>query len=88
MVAPAIEQPDLNTCDECGSTYVAAASRMESLCPECAHWLYGYPACNHEMLNGHCSRCGWDGSHSVYVEKVKAETEDSAETPEPGSEEE
>lgn len=82
------QTPETNICDECGSTYVASTSAMASLCPECAHWLYGYPACPHEMLNGHCSRCGWDGSHSVYVENVKAEVTDTPEIEVDDSEEE
>jgi hypothetical protein len=40
---------------------------MEALCPECAHRLYGYPECGHEMAGGRCAKCGWDGSVSDYV---------------------
>lgn len=86
MVAPAIEHPELETCDECGSAFVPAASRMASLCPECAHWLYGYPNCTHDMQAGRCAHCGWDGSHSVYVENIKAERENAATAPDAGPE--
>ena len=54
-------------CDECGGGYLAASSKMASLCPECAHRLYGYPPCAHEMADGRCTKCGWDGSTSAYL---------------------
>jgi predicted RNA-binding Zn-ribbon protein involved in translation (DUF1610 family) len=60
-----------NRCAECGSAYVAARSGMAGLCPECAHWLYGHPNCDHEMVGGRCSKCGWDGSVSDYVKGLK-----------------
>lgn len=53
-------------CDECGSLFSPETSRMASLCPECAHRLYGYENCAHEMRDGHCAKCGWDGSVSDY----------------------
>lgn len=62
-------------CDECGSEYFAASSRMSSLCPECAHWLYGYPRCPHEFANGQCSKCGWDGSVSAYLRTLQSQPE-------------
>ncbi len=51
---------------------------MASLCPECAHRLYGYPACNHEMAaldsgGARCARCGWNGSTSEYLAKRTSE---------------
>ena len=55
------------TCDECGSSYVAAASQMSALCPEGAHHLYGYPPCPHTFAAGRCSLCGWDGSVSAFL---------------------
>lgn len=55
------------TCDECGSSFFAETSRMAALCPECAHHLYGYPACEHSFVAGRCEKCGWDGSVSPYV---------------------
>lgn len=66
------EQPETRSCDERGSDHIAAASHMASLCPECAHWLYGYPPCDHEFVRGRCARCGWDGSVSDYVRTLKA----------------
>ena len=47
---------------------------MSALCPECAHWLYGYPPCEHVFeasdAGKRCTRCGWDGSQSAYVRKL------------------
>lgn len=59
-------------CDECGSAYRNSASLMAALCPECAHQLYGYAACGHEMVAGRCRICGWDGSVSAYIASLKA----------------
>ena len=60
--------PETNPqCDECGSRYIADRSAMASLCPECAHRLYGYPPCPHVMVEGRCADCGWDGSVSDYL---------------------
>lgn len=39
----------INRCEECGSQYYGDKSKMSSLCPECAHYLYGYPNCKHEF---------------------------------------
>ena len=61
------DRPEVRCCDECGSHYFAAASQMSRLCPECAHWLYGYPRCAHSFAGSTCSWCGWDGSASEYV---------------------
>jgi predicted RNA-binding Zn-ribbon protein involved in translation (DUF1610 family) len=58
-------------CDECGSDYFADSSKMASLCPECAHWLYGYENCAHIFAEGRCTRCGWDGSPSNFVQSLK-----------------
>ena len=58
-------------CNECGSDYLSDRSPMASLCPECAHWLYGYPPCAHEFVNGRCSQCGWDGAVSAYVLELR-----------------
>ena len=57
----------LSVCNECGSTYYADTSPMRSLCPECAHILYGYPSCDHIFVNKRCQKCYWDGSHSAYT---------------------
>jgi hypothetical protein len=67
------EQPETRCCDECGSDYLVATSQMASLCPECAHWLYGYSQCPHEFSGGRCSRCGWDGSVSAYLRKMPSQ---------------
>ncbi|MBO4637287.1 MAG: hypothetical protein J5685_09105 [Clostridiales bacterium] len=53
------------TCQECGSLFVKARSKMEELCPECASILYGYENCKHIFENGKCIRCLWDGSRSA-----------------------
>lgn len=34
-------------CNECSSKFLKSTSVMESLCPECASIIYGYPNCNH-----------------------------------------
>jgi hypothetical protein len=58
-------------CDECGSLYYRETSKMESLCPECSHWLYGYKPCEHDFYEGHCNKCHWDGSVSEYIKNLK-----------------
>lgn len=58
-------------CIECGSLYYIKASIMEMLCPECAHYFYGYDNCKHQFENGRCKICYWDGSTSEYVKKLK-----------------
>jgi len=58
---------DSRECDECGSGYFPASSQMDRLCPECAHLLYGYPACRHTFEHGRCAACGWDGSRSAFT---------------------
>ena len=60
------------TCDECGSRYFADTSQMAALCPECAHYLYGYPTCPHVLENGRCLRCYWDGSSTSFISTLKA----------------
>jgi hypothetical protein len=55
------------TCVECASSYFSTASEMDELCPECAHYLYGYPNCDHVWVNDRCTKCGWDGSGSDYI---------------------
>jgi len=47
---------------------------MAALCAECSHWLYFYPNCPHEMTDGSCTRCGWNGSVSAYVKSLKPAT--------------
>jgi hypothetical protein len=64
-------------CDECRSPFTSDSSRMAALCPECSHWLYGYPNCTHEMVGGECRTCRWDGSVTPFVQCVKDEAEAS-----------
>lgn len=61
------EADPVSVCDECGSAFLRSSSKMESLCPECAHILYGYPNCAHVFVQGKCRKCLWDGSRSPYV---------------------
>lgn len=60
-------------CDECESEFIKAASKMTSLCPECAHILYGYPNCEHVFRNGRCVRCHWNGIRSEYIKTLLEE---------------
>ena len=62
---------NVKVCDECGSEYLASSSKMLSLCPECAHVLYGYENCKHEFKDGKCTLCLWDGSKSEYIESLR-----------------
>ena len=64
---------NIKVCDECGSEYLASKSKMASLCPECAHVIYGYENCNHVFENGKCTLCLWDGSQSEYIKSLKDE---------------
>jgi len=59
--------PGADTCDECGSAFRRDATAMAGLCGECAHLLYGYPACAHQFEGGACAKCGWTGARSVYT---------------------
>lgn len=61
----------IRICDECGSEYLASTSKMASLCPECAHVLYGYENCKHIFKDGKCTLCLWDGSRSDYIKSLK-----------------
>ena len=44
----------LGVCDECGSEFIISISKMKSLCPNCAHMIYGYANCKHSFQNGKC----------------------------------
>ena len=68
-------EKEIIRCEECGSEYYAETSIMQSLCPECAHKLYGYPNCSHVFENGRCKLCYWDGSRSEFLKN--AETGDT-----------
>lgn len=75
-------EKEIAKCDECGSEYYAGSSLMKSICPECAHALYGYTNCAHVFENGRCILCYWDGRKSKFTEKLsKAEEPDSHQTP-------
>jgi hypothetical protein len=66
-----VDSSEWGTCDECCSTYLRCMSRMTALCPECAHRLYGFENCKHHFHSGRCKDCGWDGSVSEYVKRLK-----------------
>ena len=61
----------MKSCAECGSRFIAAVSPMSGLCPECAHQLYGYDNCEHQMQDGRCKHCGWDGSVSPFIKALQ-----------------
>ncbi len=60
----------INICDECKSEYYKDSSDMELLCPNCSSILYNYPNCSHKFENGRCIMCFWDGSVSLYLERL------------------
>jgi hypothetical protein len=64
----------VKTCDECDSLYFADTSRMNALCPECAHLLYGYEPCFHIFVDRRCALCHWDGSLSQLSDKLSDKT--------------
>ena len=63
-------EKELVVCDECGNLFFKESSQMETLCPECAHILYGYKNCDHKFQDGRCIYCYWDGTKSEYVKKL------------------
>lgn len=62
---------EISKCNECTSSFMKGSSEMMALCPECAHYLYEYVNCAHEMENGECKKCLWDGSVSEYIKSIK-----------------
>lgn len=62
---------EISVCDECESEFFKESSQMISLCPNCAHSLYGYPNCKHEFINENCLYCGWNGNSSDYIQNSK-----------------
>jgi predicted RNA-binding Zn-ribbon protein involved in translation (DUF1610 family) len=62
---------EISKCNECNSNFKKGSSEMMALCPECSHYLYEYENCAHEMEQGVCKKCLWDGSVSEYVKSVK-----------------
>ena len=67
-----MDKNELGICDECGSEFLKSVSKMSSLCPECAHRLYGYENCEHIFENGKCIKCFWNGNKSNNAESRKA----------------
>ena len=65
---------EIKECVECKSQYYADVSAMQELCPECAHYLYGYENCDHHFENGRCIRCYWDGNVSDYIKGLRENT--------------
>lgn len=63
---------EIRSCSECDSEYFIHTSKMTYLCPDCSHFLYGYPNCEHEFKNERCSLCHWNGISSDYVNSIKA----------------
>ena len=61
----------ISTCGECGSDFYMHSSKVESLCPECAHAIYGYKNCEHQFENGRCTKCYWNGESSDYIKSLK-----------------
>ena len=61
----------IGICDECGSEYILEKSKMKSLCPNCAHMIYGYENCKHIFENGKCVLCLWNGSESDFIKSLK-----------------
>ena len=76
-----VDYREMRCCDECGSDYVTATSRMVQLCSECAHRLYGYPRCPHAFERDRCSRCGWNASVSVYLRGMQTHCGEPAAEP-------
>ena len=46
-----MDKNEIVICDECGSEFLKGTSKMMKLCPECSHYLYGYPNCNHVLMH-------------------------------------
>lgn len=66
-----VDDKPTGECEECGSQIIRSTATMSGLCRECAHWLYGKSACDHDFLKGACRICGWDGSTSEYITSIK-----------------
>ncbi len=62
-----MKKRELSICVECESNYFKGSSEMMSLCPNCAHKLYGYDNCDHIFEQGICIECGWNGKNSHYL---------------------
>jgi predicted RNA-binding Zn-ribbon protein involved in translation (DUF1610 family) len=64
-----LSNKQLKVCDECKSQFYSDTSKMENVCPECSHLLYGYENCMHQFVKNRCIKCYWDGSTSEYLKK-------------------
>lgn len=60
----------IGVCVECDSKYLKSTSKMQALCPECAHILYGYENCVHSFQDGKCIYCLWNGNQSEYIKSL------------------
>ena len=58
------KEPKICRYSECKSSYFVQSSKMNDLCPECSHYIYGYKKCEHKFNNDRCIYCHWDGSKS------------------------
>ncbi|MBQ8896376.1 MAG: hypothetical protein IKM32_04340 [Clostridia bacterium] len=66
-----MDNRSIGICDECGSEFIRERSKMTSLCPNCAHLIYGYENCKHIFENGKCVLCLWNGNESDYIKSLK-----------------
>jgi hypothetical protein len=71
IVQKEMEELQFQSCMECESNYLISSSKMGGLCPDCAHWLYGYENCAHDFKNGSCRLCHWNGKTSSYVLRLR-----------------
>ncbi len=62
---------EIAECAECESEYFADTSTFAALCPDCAHHLYGYENCKHNMVHQRCTNCYWNGKTSLYLKKSR-----------------
>ncbi|GAA3732253.1 hypothetical protein GCM10022422_13230 [Flavobacterium ginsengisoli] len=67
-----LNKSSIIVCDECRSEFYVDSSVMKNLCPECAHYIYGYENCKHEFNNDRCSKCYWNGNSSDYINRLKS----------------
>lgn len=60
---------EIGLCDECGSQYYSHTSKMNNVCAECGHKLYGYENCDHKFKNNRCENCYWNGNKSNFLKE-------------------